>query len=201
MPSRANRHHLRIIGRVQSQSSIRRRTYPDESGLPGNRCGYNAGAKRSRLWPSKTKRKTRGQKMRMLPTPKMRAIPEDNKWRLLEPWSFLIKPDKSNTQNWDTPLRYVIPQGYEWDGASKPWMSKALFVLPSCHWKLVVPSLEHDIICDEREWFAKNGVSSAHAARHFRRQCVRYKVNEDGFMDTQQMYWAVRIGGPQWEAV
>lgn len=136
----------------------------------------------------------------MLPTPVMRSVPEANRWRLLEDWPFRIKPDKDNSQNWDVPHIYVIRKGYEWDGASKPWHNKAVFVLPACHWKMVVPSLEHDIMCDKRDEFAAMGISSIHAARHFRRRMAQYKVNDDGFLDEQQMYWAVRLGGPKWDA-
>lgn len=136
----------------------------------------------------------------MLPTPVMRAIPETNKWLLLEDWPFRIKPDKDNTQKWDAPHIYVIRKGFEWDGTSKPFHNSSFFVLPSCHWKVVVPSLEHDVMCERWEEFAAMGVSSIHAARHFRRRLEQYKVNEDGFNDVWEMYTAVRLGGPQWLA-
>lgn len=137
--------------------------------------------------------------MNTLPTPAMKALPEVNRWLLLEPWGFEVKPDKDNSQNWNGPKIFLVPQGFEWDGASKPFHNSSFFVLPSCHWKLVVPSLEHDFMCDNRKLMAEQGVDSVHAARHFRRQLIRYRVNDDGFNDVWEMYTAVRYGGPQWE--
>ncbi len=133
---------------------------------------------------------------RVLPTPVMRSVPEANKWRLVEQWQFKVKPDKEQSQ---LAVWFTVEAGYEWDGASKPLHNSAIFVLPSCHWKLVVPSLEHDWLCDHRDHVAALGIDSVHAARHFRRLCERYHVNDDGFMDIQEMYWAVRLGGPKWE--
>ena len=128
-----------------------------------------------------------------LRTPAMRAIPEENKWLLLEDWEYTIKPHQDGPSE---PVIRVITAGYSWDGASKPFHDRALFVPASSSWKLVVPSLEHDDLCDNRDWAAAHGINSKMAARHFRRLCERHGV---AWNDCVQMYWAVRLGGPQWD--
>lgn len=132
-----------------------------------------------------------------LPTPLKRVLPGSNASILLENWTYIIKPDKDNRYPW---LERTIPAGFVWDGASKPFKNKAYFVLPSCHWKLDVPTLEHDDMCANREWFAARGIDSIHAARHFRRRMEEYGVNDDGINDVWEMYMAVRHFGPQWSA-
>ena len=49
--------------------------------------------------------------MNTLPTPAMKALPEVNRWLLLEPWGFEVKPDKDNSQNWNGPKIFLVPQG------------------------------------------------------------------------------------------
>lgn len=133
----------------------------------------------------------------MLRTPLMRAIVEAEsescRWELKQDWHYTVRPDKDGEH---PEVHCVIKAGYRWDGASKPWHDRAVFVLPSSHWKMVVPSLEHDDLCDRRNGYASVGINSIHAARHFRRMCARYLVD---WADVVKMYWAVRLGGPRWE--
>ena len=112
------------------------------------------------------------------------------RWELLERWEYLVRRVSGSSVDL---VRRVIEPGFRWDGSTKPLHNKAIFVTASSHWSMVVPSMEHDELCNNRVEVKAMGITSADAAWHFYQQCLAYKT---GYAWAQ--WKAVLWGGPQW---
>ena len=107
------------------------------------------------------------------------------RWQLLSSYEFSVNG-----------RTHTIPPGFTWDGASKPLSKRAFLCLSASHWALVMPSMVHDFICDNRGYFAKAGVSSVMAAELFNVQCKLGMSTWEAY----KLWKAVSLFGPKWKA-
>lgn len=110
--------------------------------------------------------------------PLMAPLPDAGRYVLATDWHFEVHT---------TPVvRFTIPAGYSWDGASVPRFFHR--VVTPFDPKVITAALEHDYLCDRRP----ECVNYKAAAWHFR---TKLKV---GRLRRQAMYLAVLHFGPRW---